>query len=496
MKLSLLLFQTDYTVINGNTDIEISSVVYDTRKEIIPSSLFICIKGYSFDGHSYIPEAVNAGASAIIISSSFVITNELKDILNNVTVISVPDTVITFADVSSMWFNEPSKKLTLIGITGTKGKTTTSHMVKYILEASGHKTGMIGTAGAFIGDMSFPTYNTTPEAYELHRLFNIMVENGCTHVVMEVSSQALKLKRTAGIVFDYAMFLNISPDHIGGNEHADFDEYFACKSMLFDQCKVAIINNDIDNITDIIKKAPVSYTVSDKSTADYKLNNMSNIWNEGLLGSSFTVSFSNYKKTNTYTLSMPGRYNAKNALFAIALSDIMNLPYEAINKALTNTYVKGRSQIIQADCLNATFVIDYAHNAVSTESILNMLKAYNPKRIICLFGCGGNRPKGRRHDMGEIAGKYADLSILTMDNPRNEELSDIYADIIKGLNIHGGKYVIIDDREQAIKFAIENTNKGDIVAMLGKGHEEYQEIKGNRYFFSEEAVLREYIENH
>lgn len=497
MKLNYLLAKTKAVCIMGQTDIEISSLIYDTRAEIKKGSLFVAIKGFVFDAHSYIPEAIRKGASAVIVNEDFTPTAEQNALLDTVTVITVTDTRHALATVSAAYFGYPAEKMTLIGITGTKGKTTTANMIKSVLEKSGAKVGMIGTLGAFIGQEKYPTKNTTPESYELHRLFSEMVSKGCTYAVMEVSSQALLLHRTAGIAFDHAVYLNLSPDHISASEHANIDEYAAAKKLLFSQCKTAIVNMDDPMWEYMTEHAPRVITTSRENEADFFATDIKNLWNREILGTEFMLSgrLAN-RMAGSFALNLPGKFNVENALIAIATAELCGINKKDAEDGLTSVFVKGRTQLLKTPKGYATFIIDYAHNALSMESLLSMLKAYEPKRLICLFGGGGNKPKQRRFDMGEIAGKYASLTVLTMDNPRFEKIEDINNDIIVGLNIHNGKYITIIDREEAIVHLMENTSEGDIVALIGKGHEEYQEIEGQKYYFSEEKVVSDYFKNH
>lgn len=482
MRLKDLLSKVTYRQISGEENPEITSVAYDSRK-VEKGSLFVCLKGFETDGHRYIQNAAQAGAAAIIVE-------DLPAEDPGTAVIQVDDSRKALAYISAAWFNYPAEHMTMIGLTGTKGKTTTAHMVKGILEEAGYKLGMIGTIGAFVGAEKIATKNTTPESYELHSLFAHMLECGCQCVVMEVSSQGLKLSRTAGIEFDYGAFLNISPDHIGPGEHESFEEYMHCKSLLFRQAKTAVINIDSPHWKEVTAEASNPYTVSLEHEADFMGRNINNIWEPGLLGVTFDVSG---KFEEHMVLNMPGSYNVENALIASGITFLMGVDPEVIGSALRKVKVKGRTQLLQDASHFTTFIIDYAHNALSMESLLKMLKAYHPKRLICLFGGGGNRPKQRRYDMGEIAAKYADLTIITLDNPRFEDPDDINADIIRGLNVHHGKYEIIMDREKAIHYLLDNCGKDDIVALIGKGHEEYQDIKGVKYFFSEEKVVSDYL---
>ena len=505
MKLRELLTDLEYELLQGNLDVDGKALVYDSRK-VEDGCVFVCLRGANFDGHDFAAKAVEAGAAALIVEEDVrpllceaeregraeagnaepERNGRIAPVTNQISVIKVANTRHALAIAARNYFGNPASKLKVIGLTGTKGKTTTTHMIKKILEEAGEKVGMIGTLGAFIGTEKFKTANTTPESYELQRLFAKMLEEGCTYAVMEVSSQALKLGRTDGIEFAYGAFLNISPDHISPTEHKDFQEYLDCKKLLFRQTGPVIVNLDDPRwreATEYAKDRLV--TVSQKGEA----SDAHNIWEGSFLGVTFQLSG---KRKAQVTLPLPGTFNVENALIAIAITAEIGVPTEAILEGLKKVYVKGRTQLMTCMAGHGTMLIDYAHNAVSAENLLSMLKAYQPERLICLFGGGGNRAKARRYDMGEAAGKYADLTILTMDNPRDEEVEDINKTIIEGLSVHGGKYVTIIDREEAIHYLIDNARPGDIIALLGKGHEEYQEIKGQKYYFSEEKIIEEY----
>lgn len=485
MKLKDLLVEVEKISVTGDELTEIQSVAYDSRK-VVQGSLFVCVRGYRSDGHDYIQAAVEKGAVAIVVE-------ETPAFLVDVAVVLVPDSRSALAHISAAWFHYPARQMTVMGLTGTKGKTTTAVMIRKILENAGYKTGMIGTLGAYIGDRKLEfdkNTPTTPEAYELHSLFADMLQEGCQYVVMEVSSQALKQKRTEGITFACGAFLNISPDHIGEGEHKDFEEYLACKKLLFSQTVNTVANIDDPRWREVTAYGKKITSISVSQEADFMADRIENLWEPGLLGAKFRISG---KMEGEVILCMPGNYNVENALVAAAMTSLAGVTSSCIISALKEVTVKGRMQVLQGIPEYATFLIDYAHNALSMESLLQTLKGYQPRRLICLFGGGGNRPRQRRLDMGRIAGKYADLTIITMDNPRFEPIEQINADIIEGLKVHGGNYQVIIDREEAIKYLIDNCAQGDIVALIGKGHEEYQEIEGVKYHFSEEEVVAGYL---
>lgn len=483
MTLKTLVRELSYTLCAGTLERDITALVYDSRK-VVPGSIFVCLTGFQTDGHDYIPMALEKGAGTLVVEHEV-------EAPEGVTVLRVEDGRVALALLSAAWFGYPAREMTVIGLTGTKGKTTTAHMVKAILEAAGHKVGMIGTIGAFVGEERLPTKNTTPESYELHSLFRRMADAGCGYVVMEASSQGFKLSRTAGILFDYGAFLNISHDHIGAGEHADFEEYLACKQEIFRQSGMGLVNRDDPLWQRMTEKAecPVA-TFSLEGDADYRFTHVTGMRKSGFLGSEFDAegAFSAHLHLN-----LPGRFNVYNAAAAVAITAMCGVSAEDMDRALRTVSVRGRTQIMPTD-RDYTLLIDYAHNAVSMENLLSLLKEYEHGRLICVFGGGGGRDKARRYDMGEISAKYADLTVLTMDNPRDEDMESINEDIKVGLARHNGKYLVIPDRRDAIRWAMDHAREGDIVALIGKGHEEYQEIKGVKYHFSEAEVIRSYLE--
>ena len=376
----------------------------------------------------------------------------------------------------------------MIGITGTKGKTTTTYLVKSILESAGYKVGLIGTIEVIIGDEHIHAENTTPESYVLQDYLRRMVEAGCQAVVMEVSSQGLMLHRTQAIDYELGIFTNLEPDHIGPNEHDSFEHYTYCKSLLFRQCKVGILNGDDKHVDSILKNHTCEVeTFGMKDGVDIKAKDISLVEDKGLLGVDF--------KTEglidiAVRINTPGSFSVYNALCAIAVCRHFKIDTDDIKKALLDAKVKGRIEMVKVSD-DFTLMIDYAHNAMALESLLTTLKEYNPKRRICLFGCGGNRSKLRRYEMGEVSGKIADLTIITSDNPRFEEPLDIIADIKMGIEKTDGKYIEIPDRKDAIRYVIRNGKPGDVIVLAGKGHEDYQEIKGVKYPMDERVLIEE-----
>ena len=482
-KLKDLLEHLDYQCLQGTTDKEITSVVYDSRKAE-PGSLFLCIKGAVSDGHVYAKEVAEKGASVLVVQDAV-------EVPEDVTVIQVENSRYAMACISAAWFDYPAKKLKTIGITGTKGKTTTTYLVKSILENAGHKTGLIGTIETIIGEEHIPSANTTPESYLVQQYFAKMAEAGCDSVVMEVSSQGLMLHRTAGFTFDIGIFTNLEPDHIGPNEHKDFQDYLRCKALLFKQCKTGIFNADDQHLEQILEGHTCEVeTFGFSEKADLRAENTRLVTGKGTLGIHYDV-----KGLMDFPveIDLPGKFSVYNSLTAIAVCRHFNVTEENIQKALKQAKVKGRIEMVKVSD-DFTLMIDYAHNAMSLESLLTTLKEYKPNRLVCLFGCGGNRSKLRRYEMGEVSGKLADLTIITSDNPRNEEPQEIINDIKVGIGKTDGKYVEIIDRKEAIVYAIHHGQPGDIVVLAGKGHEDYQEIKGKKYPMDERVLIQEILE--
>ena len=404
-----LLEDLEYQCIQGTLDKEITAVIYDSRKAE-KDGLFVCVKGAVSDGHSYAAEVAQKGVSVLVVQDPVQVPEE-------VTVIQVEDTRYALACISAAWFGHPAEKLKTIGITGTKGKTTTTYLIKSILENAGHKTGLIGTIETIIGEEKIPSANTTPESYLIQEYFAKMAEAGCDSVVMEVSSQGLMLHRTSGFTFDIGIFTNIEPDHIGPNEHKDFDDYLHCKSMLFRQCKVGIFNGDDPHLERILEGHTCqaeTFGFSEKAD-DLRAENTRLVTGKGTLGIAYDV-----KGLMDFPveIDLPGKFSVYNSLTAIAVCRHFGVTVENIQRALKNAHVKGRIEMVKVSD-DFTLMIDYAHNAMSLESLLTTLKEYKPNRLVCLFGCGGNRSKIRRYEMGEVSGNLADLTIITSDNPRN-----------------------------------------------------------------------------
>lgn len=496
-----LLNGLEYEVYQGTINRDISAVCYNT-KDMAANSLFVCIKGFHTDSHNIAPKAVYEGATVIVCERPV-------EVDERITVIIVSDTRKALSVISANYYDNPSKDMIMIGVTGTKGKTTTVYMIAEILSAAGIETGIIGSIEIRYGGVSYSNENTTPESYIIQRTLNNMRKNGVKAVVMEVSSQGLMLNRVYGIEFDYGVFTNISRDHIGKNEHKDMEEYINCKARLFKNCKLGIYNRDDEHCEDIIRHNNcgriVSYGIDEVSEIDYR-------YVDGVPGVSFV-----YEEMN-FLLKLPGIYSIYNALAAIKVCNEILLEDEKetrlclMAEVLGSICVRGRSEIISLSN-GAYAVIDYAHNALALNNLLTSMRLYAKGHLICLFGCGGNRSPERRYDMGEISAKYADYTIITSDNPRYENPYNIMTDIECGIhrvlteadkspyglrNYDEGKYVMIEDRKDAIEIALSKLEENDMIVIAGKGHEDYQEIRGRRYRLMDREIVEgaEYENKH
>lgn len=482
-KITDLLERLDYQVINGTLEGEISALVYDSRK-VTTDCMFVCIRGAVYDSHEHVDEVVEKGAKVIVAQTEVPVPE-------HVTLVLVQDTRYALSLLSAAWFDYPAEKLKVIGITGTKGKTTTTFMVKGILEHAGYNVGLIGTIEEIIGEKHIPANNTTPESYLIQEYFAQMVEAGCQICVMEVSSQGLMMHRTAGIPFEIGIFTNLAPDHIGPNEHASFEEYAACKGMLFRQCRIGIANVDDEHFDMVMNGHTCELeTIGFSEKADYRASDAELIGRPGYLGVKYYVSG---KLSMDVEIDVPGTFSVYNSLVAIAVCEHFEVSEDDLKEALRVVKTKGRIEMIKVSD-DFILMIDYAHNAMSLQSLLETLKEYHPERLVCVFGCGGNRSKLRRYEMGEVSGNLADLTVITSDNPRFEEPQAIIDDIKTGMAKTSGKYVEISDRKEAIRYVIRNGQKGDVIVLAGKGHEDYQEIKGVKYPMDERVLIREVLE--
>ena len=478
MLLSDLIKTTKITDAKGELNLNIRGVTYDSRKAL-PGFMFICIDGFSTDGHQYAQQAVDNGATVLVVEKDI-------NVIGDVTIIKVPNTREALAKISVQWFGNPSKDMKLIGITGPKGKTTITYMIRSILEKNGNTAGLIGTVANCIGSEKIPARRTTPESYDLQEMFEKMKDKGADTVVMEVSSQGLKLLRVESCDFDIGVFTNFSKDHIGGFEHPDMEDYFNSKKKLFNMCKTGIVNIDSPYGERIINEARCKvYTYAVNKEADCTAKN--------IVTHSNSVEFDCITPwfAERFKVSVPGLFSVYNALAAISVCGFMGIEPQFIKEGLAGLQVPGRAEVVPTPGKQYVVMIDYAHTPDSLENILSTVKGFVKGRLISVFGCGGDRDRSKRPAMGEISGRIADFTIITSDNPRTEEPSRILADIEEGIKNTGGKYIVIEDRTEAIRYAMDNAMKDDIIVLSGKGHETYQIFKDKTIHYDE----REIVEN-
>lgn len=480
MLLSELVNGLNIKSIRGNLDVEIEGIAYDSRKTR-QGILFVCVEGTVADGHKYISDAIENGTKAFLVQKPV-------EVPEGITVVETDDTRYGLASVSDAFFGHPSGKFNLIGITGTKGKTTTTYMVKAILEAAKHKIGLIGTVANLIGDEILYAARTTPESYDLQSLFGDMVDKNVDTAVMEVSSQGLELHRVAKCDFDIGVFTNFSRDHIGPREHATLEEYFNAKAKLFKMCRQAVINIDNEHGRKMAQLAQCKvYTYGLSENAHIRAVNVEKKTSH----TAFTL-ITPWGNTDIRT-NLQGDFNVYNALAAIGSCCLIDgVTLEDVKAGLLNVTVPGRLESVNTDG-NYSVLIDYAHTPDSLQQVLSTVKEFAHGRVVSLFGCGGDRDKGKRPAMGAISGETADFTIVTSDNPRTEDPESIINDIEAGIQKTSGKYIKITDRRQAIKFALENAQDGDIIILAGKGHETYQQFKDKTIHFDEREVVAELL---
>ena len=473
--------------VKGNLEIEIEGLESNS-KNVKKGYLFVAIKGFSTDGHQYVESAIENGATAIMIEEGCDLKN-LK-IPEDITVIMAKNTREGLAITASNFYGNPSRKFKLIGVTGTKGKTTTTFMIKEILEKAGKKVGLVGTIATYInGKKIKDSDRTTPESLELQQLFSQRVEAGVEAVVMEVSSQSLKLHRVDGCEFDIVLFTNFSEDHISPKEHPDMEDYFQSKLKLFHMCKTGIVN------TDDLYGAKIPDLFPDNNITTYGIDNYANVLAKDI---TITNSYVDFKvkitdRNERVKTGIPGRFSVYNSLAAICVAQKFAISPEVIKEALLEVRVPGRSELVN-NKLELPIMIDYAHSPESLQNILQAVKSYTRGKVISVFGCGGDRDSGKRPIMGEISGRIADFTFITSDNPRTEDPEKIVEQIEEGMKKTKGNYKVVVDRVEAIKQAIQMATKRDIIVLAGKGHEPYQEINGVKHPFDERIIVNELIE--
>lgn len=486
MKLRTILNGLEELKAKGNLDEEITSIAYDSRK-VKEDGVFVAIKGFNVNGHDYIAQAVQKGVKAVVVQDGEKIKK--SDFNEDTVIVVAPDTRIALAKMSANFFGNPTRKLKTIGVTGTKGKTTTTYMIKEILEKAGHKVGLIGTIANYIGNEKIGDNHsrTTPESLELQEMFSKMVEQNVEIAVMEVSSQSLKLNRVYGIDFDMAIFTNFTEDHISPNEHPNMEDYFNCKLELIKNAKKSYINADDYNV------AKIKTMLKDKDISTFGIDNMADMLAKDVTIRNTSVDFRAkiYGKNERIKVGIPSRFTVYNALAAFCVVNNFGVTIDQTREALEQIAVPGRMEMVP-NKKGLNIMIDYAHSPASLESVLKAVKAYTRGRVISVFGCGGDRDTKKRPIMGEISGKNAAYTIITSDNVRTENPEDIVKQIEEGIKRTKTQYKVIVDREEAIKYAISIANKNDMIVLSGKGHENYEEINGKKYPFDERKIVQKY----
>ena len=472
MQLSQILQDVSVKAVRPAPHAEITGICFDSRK-VTPGSLFVAIRGFQSDGHRFIPSAVEKGAAAILAEDP-----PAEDIPDTVAYYTAENTRLALAQVSAAWFGHPERELRLIGVTGTNGKTTVTHLIRHILEQKGETCGLIGTNGIFNGKEFLPAERTTPESTELYGILREMADNGCKYAAMEVSSHSIVLDRIAGLRFAVAAFTNLTQDHL--DFHGDMEHYFEAKAMLFDRCETAVVNLDDSwgrKLTERVQCPCITYS-GQKDEAVLVAKNIR------LNPDSVQAVLVSGNEIARLRLHIPGSFSVYNGLTAIGCVQALGLSLEEAAEALdTAKGVKGRAEIVPTGS-DFTVMIDYSHTPDSMENILKTVRGYAKGRVIGLFGAGGDRDKTKRPIMGKIGCDGCDLAVITSDNPRSEDPDAIIADILVGTtNKH--KYKVIPDRREAIAWCVKNAKKDDIIVLMGKGQETYQEIQGVKHHLDE-----------
>lgn len=478
MRLQELLSGVTYELIQGDLEKNIENIQYDSRK-ISQNDIFVCLSGFEVDGHNYANKAVESGASVIICEKDIEVNNK------EITVIKVKEGRKVLAIISANYYGNPTKKLKILGVTGTNGKTTTVYILKSILEKAGKKVGLVGTVANYIGDKKIKSERTTPESLELQKLFKDMVDYGCEYCVMETSSHSLQLDRVYGFNYEVGIFTNLTRDHL--DFHKTFENYYSAKFTLFERSKVCVINTDDDYGYKILKdieqlgnKEVLTYSI--KNDSDYRATNIEN--KNGDI--SYVANDVNYKSL------LPGEYNIYNTLGAISAMKAIGIEEEYIKAGLLDIVVPGRCERVGYKYdIPYDIIIDFAHTPDGLKNILETLRGFTTNRLIAVYGCGGDRDKVKRAELGRIGTELSDYAIITSDNPRDEDPMLIIKEILSGIN--KTNFIAIENRKEAIKIAINMAEEGDVIVLAGKGHENYQIINEGTIHFDEREIVEEIL---
>ena len=475
MLLSCLAKPTAHTLIGE--DVEVKELKYNSRK-VEKGDVFCCVVGTLADGHKYAPQAVEAGAAALVVERKLDI--DIPQIL-------VENTRIAMAEMAAAYYGNPADEMVMVGITGTNGKTSTSYMLKAIAERMGKKVGLIGTIRNMIGDIIIDTERTTPESVDLQRILRQMKDEKVDVVIMEVSSHSLDQKRVHGITYDVGCFTNLTQDHL--DYHKTFENYFAAKKLLFAQCKKAVINLDDSYAADMVAgmNLPV-LTVGVREKADVTASEI-DITTRGV---QFDFNYRNV--TSRFNVPIPGLFSVFNAMSAAGIALALGWTLDSIKYGLEHMVgVSGRLEPLPTGKNEFTVLLDYAHTPDALENLLKTVRGFATGRVVTLFGCGGDRDQAKRPIMGEIAGRFSDFAIVTSDNPRTEDPMQIIASVEDGVKKSGCEYIVIENRRDAIEYALKNARKNDVIILAGKGHENYQEINGGKHHFDEKEIVAEIL---
>ena len=479
MKLSDIIKDIEIKKVIGSTDVNISGIAFNSG-EVKPGYVFVCIKGLKADGHDFAQDALDKGAVFVVAE------HEISDIASNMLI--VENSRNALAKISAAFYDYPHRKFKLIGITGTNGKTTTTYLIKSVLEYNGYKVGLIGTNQNMIGNEILPSKHTTPDSLELMELFDKMAKEGADYVVMEVSSHSLDQDRVAACEFYTGAITNVTQDHL--DYHVTMENYVKAKSILFSMCKVGLVNNDDSSEKTVKENATCKIiTYGAENDADIKAENIK----MDEKGVEFDLCY-NGEKTKM-SLSIPGKFSVYNALTAVGCLLSLDIPAEKIKEGLKEAKgVKGRIEVVPVN-KNYTVIIDYAHTPDGLLNIINTIKGFAKGRVVTLFGCGGDRDKTKRPLMGEIAGKLSDYCIVTSDNPRTEDPSDIIKDILAGISKTDCEYTVVENRFDAIEYALDNARENDVILLAGKGHETYQVLKERTIVFDEREIVLKLLQD-
>ncbi len=474
MKLDVILKELGITGDFENKDI---TFITDNSSKVCENCIFICIEGKRFDGHTKAAEALENGAAAVVVQKDLGLKNQIL----------VENTRSAYARICSAFFSHPEKKLKLIGVTGTNGKTTSCFILKSVLDKLGHKTGLLGTVKNIVGDKEYPAVLTTPDCYDLFGLFDEMVQCGCEYCVMEVSSQALDQRRVDGVHFDAAIFTNLTQDHL--DYHGSFENYKAAKHMLFENSDIAVLNIDDESALGMVENTDCKTVTfsADNNNCDYSAKNIR------ISASGVKYELVSNDNIGRVKFGVPGKFSVYNSMGAAICLVELGMDFRAVLDALAECKgIPGRMEVVEADT-PYTIIIDYAHTPDGLENVLGCVREITQGRVITVFGCGGDRDKTKRPIMGEIAARLSDVAVVTSDNPRSEDPEAIIEDITAGIGRHSSKIIVDSDRKSAIKKALEAAHEGDIVVLAGKGQETYQILASGKIHFDEREVVAEIL---